>query len=262
MQLRNVIREFSLRVYLHLPRFLRTLLKRARFWLQWARWKLLDSRTSPEPGLLVNESELRPQYRSALLYLQEKMGTENIGDYLEFGVCHGTTLSIMYDELLRAEINHVRIFGFDSFDGLPEDDEGEWKKGAFRSELDDVVRSLDSHGIDWGRVTLVKGFFSDTLTDTLIAKHDLRKVSLIMIDCDMYSSTKEALEFCGPLILDEAVIVFDDWNPSAKYNKGEKRAFDEFLGANPELEAVETGVYSYLPGDLHGKVFRVSRTRA
>jgi hypothetical protein len=125
-----------------------------------------------------------------------------------------------------------------------------------------VVDSLDQQGIDWKRVSLVKGFYEDTLTEELIAELGLHKVSLIMIDCDLYSSAKEALDFCEPLILDEAVVFFDDWNPLAKANKGEKRAFDEFLQEHPEFEAVAMGVYDYTPGDQCGKVFRVSRARA
>ena len=81
-----------------------------------------------------------------------------------------------------------------------------------------------------------------------------------MVDCDLYSSAKEALTFCGPLLTDPAIIFFDDWNPLAKENKGEKRAFDEFLHENPHVKADELGDYSWKPGDLHGKVFRLSRT--
>ncbi len=103
--------------------------------------------------------------------------------------------------------------------------------------------------MDWGRVTLVKGFYSDTLNNELVAKQDIRKASILMIDCDMYSSAIESLNFCEPFILDEAIIIFDDWNPLAKKN-------------NPDLTAVETGTYSYNPDDLNGKIFRISRTPA
>jgi len=222
-------------------------------------WKFLGY---PDPRRLINERELRPCYRQALKYLQKKIGKENIGDYFEFGVCHGTSLLIMYDELLHARLANVRLFGFDSFAGLPPDNEGMWKTGWYSADYDDVVQSLNNHPVDWTRVQLVKGFFSETLTGKLIAQHNIRKASIIMIDCDMYSSAKESLDFCGSLILDEAVIIFDDWNPLAQQNRGEKRAFEEFLQENPDIKAVEIGSYSYNPGDMHGKVFRVSRMRA
>lgn len=255
-------REFLQIVFSRLPRWLRSSLRRTRWWLRWARWKLLAHRGYPNPSLFINEGELLPQFREALRYLQEKLGAENTGDFLEFGVCQGTSLGLMYDELLDAGLNHVRLFGFDSFAGLPHDVEGEWEEGRFLAHYEDVVDSLDQQGIDWKRVSLVKGFYEDTLTEELIAELGLHKVSLIMIDCDLYSSAKEALDFCRPLILDEAVVFFDDWNPLAKANKGEKRAFDEFLQEHPEFEAVAMGVYDYTPGDQCGKVFRVSRARA
>jgi O-methyltransferase len=71
----------------------------------------------------------------------------------------------------------------------------------------------------------------------------------------MYRSTREALEFCAPLIVDEALIVFDDWNPLAAQNMGEKRAFDEFLNEHPRLRARDYGV-SYAP---NAKAFLVTR---
>ena len=240
----------------------RIALQRAMQLAAWVRWML--SRRSlgyPLPfGGLVNERELRPHFRNALRHLQETLGRENIGDYLEFGVYRGSSLLLIYDELLRAELDHIRLFGFDSFEGLPKDDDNHWREGAFRADYDAVVRSLERRGVDRQRVRLARGFFGDTLNDALIAKHDLRRASLIMIDCDLYSSAWQALEFCGPLIRDEAIIFFDDWNPLAKENKGEKRAFDEFLRANRDLEAEAIGDYSWRRDDLHGKIFRVCRT--
>jgi len=114
-------------VFSRLPRWLRNSLRRTRWWLRWAKWRLLAHRGYPNPSLFINEGELLPQFREALRYLQEKMGAENIGDFLEFGVCQGTSLGLMYDELLDAGLNHVRLFGFDSFAGLPHDVEGEWE---------------------------------------------------------------------------------------------------------------------------------------
>ena len=252
VNIRYAISRNCRRVLRHLPKSL----KGAWLWVI-TTFRLVSG--IPSPGILINESEVRPQYRRALRELQDNLGAENIGDYLEFGVYRGTSLLLMYDELIHANLNHVRLFGFDVFSGLPPDQEGEWREGIFKVEYDEVVQSLDDHGIDWSRVTLVKGLFQDTLNSALVAEQGLCKASLIMMDCVMYSSTKEALDFCGPLILDQAVIFFDDWGPLAKKNKGEKRAFNEFLKENPCLEGVAFGEYSFWPGDMNGKVFLVSR---
>ncbi|MDJ1168791.1 macrocin O-methyltransferase [Roseofilum sp. BLCC_M154] len=229
---------------------------------RWVMCKFFPQLGFPKLGLLVNERELLPQYKAAIKYLQEALGAENIGDYLEFGVCQGTSFSLMYSALLKAKLNHVRLFGFDSFEGLPYDEEGIWPQGFFAIDYNYVVESLSAKNIDWSRCSLIKGLYSDTLNSDLIQKHKLRKASLIMIDVDLYASAKEALNFCKPLILDKTIIFFDEWNFQglADRGKGEKRAFDEFLQENREFTATEMGSYSYFPGDNYGKVFLVRRT--
>ena len=60
---------------------------------------------------------------------------ENIGDYLEFGVFNGSSMSSMYLTAKKLELNSMRFFGFDAFEGLPEgaekEDDGVWKKGFY-----------------------------------------------------------------------------------------------------------------------------------
>lgn len=257
----NAIRQ-DLRAFLdshpRLQGFWKRARRRVRSVSRWVGRKLRPG-LYPTKGTWVNEGQLRPHVRRALEHLLEQLGPRGIGDYLEFGVGQGTSLRIVYDELQRAGLDHVRLVGFDSFEGVPPDEEGRWRTGSFRTEYDDVVRSLDEAGINWDRVTLIKGMYTDTLTETLTEELDLRKVSLVMVDCDLYASAKQALAFCGPLIRDEAVVLFDDWNPLARSNRGEKRAFDEFLRENPALQEIPIGVYDFYPGDRHGKVFRVKR---
>ncbi|MDP2654319.1 MAG: TylF/MycF/NovP-related O-methyltransferase [Candidatus Omnitrophota bacterium] len=204
---------------------------------------------------LINESEIARCYGKAIQYLKHKVGKENIGDYFEFGVCRGTSMKCMYDELEKAGLSDVRLWGFDSFEGLPPCDDGHWKAGSFKSNYQHTKKLLTDHGVDWKRAALIKGWYSDTLSEDFAAKHKIKKASLIMVDCDIYSSTKEALDFIGPLIKDHSVVFFDDWNPLARDNKGEKRAFDEFLAAHPEFRAEEFDEYSYSGNDLNGKVF-------
>ena len=73
--------------------------------------------------------------------------------YLEFGVYKGESLR-QWTGLLRDR--QTRFFGFDSFEGLPENWVLSCGKGAF-----DVHGSLPT--INDPRVTLHKGWFSDTL---------------------------------------------------------------------------------------------------
>jgi predicted O-methyltransferase YrrM len=220
---------------------------------------------------LVPEKELERKYAEALRFLADRHGRDALGDYLEFGVFHGASLTCMHRALNAAGFDHVRLFGFDSFAGLPAaanmEDDGAFREGQFTADERLVRRLLTERGLEWHRTVLVKGWFSDTLTEELAAQHRIAKASIIMVDCDIYSSTRDALRFCAPLIRDETIIFFDDWmasNLDAK-NMGEKRAFEEFLRDNPHLTAEEFGRYVHheLPAPApEGLIFRVQRRTA
>jgi O-methyltransferase len=207
----------------------------------------------------VNEVELRPAYAKSLKLLSDKTGPENLGDYLEFGVSHGTSLATMHVVLKKMGLNNVRIFGFDSFEGMPAgsaDEEGSvWFQGEFRSTIDETKQFLSLNGVDWKRTFLIKGWFNETCTPALVKEHRMQKASVIMIDCDIYTSSKIALDFCRPLIKGEAIILFDDWMEEDK-NVGEYRALKEFLEENPSLRAQLIDTY-----EPKGKIFLVEEVR-
>jgi O-methyltransferase len=219
--------------------------RRARRWLN--RSQVRRGYRSP----LVPETALERCFRQILAHLVKMEELGNLGDYFEFGVCHGTSMMCMHRALADLELDHVRLFGFDSFEGLPEaartDDEGLWRPGQFEADLEMTRRLMTEKGADWDRTFLSKGWFSDTLNEALIRRHAIRRASVIMIDCDIYCSAREALAFCAPLIKRRAVIVLDDWNAFrghlARNNLGEKRAFEEFLVANEHLSAEEMPTY-------------------
>lgn len=193
--------------------------------------------------------------RTELQWLQEEAGGAGLGDYLEFGVYQGNSMIQMHRALAAEGLEQVRLFGFDSFEGLPPsaDEEGVWSAGQYRADLDFTRERLTEAGIDWERTVLVPGFFSESLTPEMIAEHGLERASTIMVDCDLYSSACEALSFCAPLIGERALILFDDWNSTAE-GEGEQRAFAEFLAENPDLEAIPAGTYTDA-----AKVFRLRR---
>jgi O-methyltransferase len=165
----------------------------------------------------------------------------------------------MHSVLKKMGLNSVRIFGFDSFEGMPSgtaDEKGSiWTPGQFRSAIEETKQFLNLNGIDWKRTFLIKGWFDETCTPELVEKHRIQKASVIMIDCDIYISSKLALDFCRPLIKNEAIILFDDWIEDDK-NVGECRAMNEFLKENPSLRAQEFD--TYVP---YGKVFLVEEVR-
>lgn len=210
--------------------------------------------------VFVPPEDLKKKYSEALIYLKSNFPKDDIGDYLEFGVYQGTSMICMYETLKDLQIDDVRLFGFDSFEGLPSPegsddiyDQKNWTEGQFKSDLQFTREELSKIGVDWTRVSLIKGFFSETLTDDFKVQHAITKASIIMIDCDMYLSTKEALSFCEPLIYDQAFIFFDDWNCTGD-DGGEKKAFYEFLKQNTQFGIEEFGTYF-----SNAQIFRIFR---
>lgn len=236
----------------------------ARGWQAGLRLRLLQGQEAP----LVPVAQLEDAYRSALRLLSRRAQGDDVGDYLEFGVYVGTSLLCMHRASKAVGLGSIRLFGFDSFQGLPEaaatEDEGRFKPGWFRAEYDVVREHLTRNGIDWSRTVLVPGWYEDTLRPDLPERLGIEKAGVIMVDCDIYSSARMTLEFCAPLIRDRAVIVFDDWpgNEPAASRLGERRAFEELLAAHPDLRAEEFASYQAMgqPGRL-GKLFLVSRQR-
>ena len=233
-----------------------------RRWIERARTEV---RTKDTDDLISQRSRLVPEaeFRKVLANGLDAVtadGREPLGDYLEFGVYNGTSLTCVFREFQARGLDQVRFFGFDSFQGLPPDahleDEGRWRPGACCSSLDFTTACLKKEGVDLSRVTLIPGWFRDTLNDHTIRQHGIRKASVIMVDCDLYSSAKEALTFCGPLIGDRAFMIFDEWSPYRLEDKevGERKAFYEFLDETKCFKAEPLGSYT-----RRAQAFLVSR---
>jgi len=136
------------------------------------------------------------------------------GMILEFGVFSGHTINRLADRLPSR-----RIFGFDSFQGLPEPWAPGFEKGAFRrSDLPQVREN----------VGLVVGWFDQTL-HRFLDDHPDDPVSLLHIDCDLYSSTKTVFSLLADRIVPGTIIIFDEYLGFPGWRLHEYRAFQEFV---------------------------------
>jgi O-methyltransferase len=214
---------------------------------------------------LVDVDQLRPKLRKGLAHLS-RSDKECVGDYLEFGVFQGTSMICMWDVLNEMNLGHVRMFGFDSFEGMPDaastDDGGVFKPAEFAAPYELTKQRLAEAAVPESRAILIKGWFSDTLNKETVARHGITNAGVIMIDADIYTSSKQALDFCAPLIQQEAVLVMDDWYAAngsfVERNMGQPRALKEFLAANPQFQTTDFGPYSIF-GRLAGHVFTLKR---
>lgn len=133
------------------------------------------------------------------------------GLWTEFGVFSGQTINFI------AEHAPGKVYGFDSFEGLPEDWRTGYGKGKFAVSRLPKVRE---------NVTLVKGWFNETLPEFL-REHD-EKVTLLHVDCDLYSSTRTIFDLLGSRLVDGSVIVFDEYFNYPGWREGEYRALAEY----------------------------------
>jgi predicted O-methyltransferase YrrM len=134
------------------------------------------------------------------------------GMALEFGVFAGRSLTVIADA--RKGEN---VYGFDSFQGLPEDYRPHVRQGVFA--LDQLPRVEGAE--------LVVGWFDDTLP-VFLATHP-GPVDFLHVDGDLYSSAVTVLDLVGPRLLPGSIVVFDEFFNYPGWQKHEFRAWEEYL---------------------------------
>ena len=198
---------------------------------------------------LVPPQKLVDFFKDCLARLKQIKGNE-IGDYLEFGVFNGNSIGSMYLAREALGLKSTRLFGFDAFEGLPagseKEDDGVWKKGFYSCSFEQMQQCLLRRNVEPNEITWVKGWYNETLNNETVSKLNLRKIGLVFIDCDTYSSSKAVLDFLRPLITEPVILCFDDWklNDLDIKGMGEYKSFNEFLESNPNFEAEEIKSYN------------------
>jgi hypothetical protein len=132
------------------------------------------------------------------------------GLVLEFGVWKGNSLRV-----LTKTFRH-KVYGFDSFRGLPEDWRSGIAAGTFALKVAPKVPP---------NAELVVGWFNETL-DGFLASHP-GLIKFLHIDCDLYSSTRHVLAGCRERLRPGSIIVFDEYFNYPGWREGEFRAFQE-----------------------------------
>lgn len=144
---------------------------------------------------------------------------------LEFGVASGRSLHVLRHRGNFDKTNS-RIFGFDSFFGLPEKWRDGYDQGAF-SSMGVEPPHLQSFA------TIFKGLFADTIPEFIeqAITHPDQKIDLLHVDCDLYSSTKTIFDLLGRYIGPDTVIVFDELFNYPGWEDHEWKALNEFMDA-------------------------------
>lgn len=168
------------------------------------------------------------------------------GLWLEFGVYRGRSICHF------ANMTSETVYGFDSFEGLPEKWNDENPKGVFSLAGQIPVGAIDGENHDnpgmystetnritkpWPKnVELIKGWFDDSLP-AFVEKHP-RPVAFLHVDSDIYSSANTIFTLLEKQIIPGTVICFDELVNYPEFRDHEIKAFAEFL--------IRTG-YDYKP---------------
>lgn len=165
-----------------------------------------------------------------------------IGSFVECGTWRGGCCALM--GVYAKEENKGRlVFGFDSFEGLPEPKHIDsstnpkqgnactiWKqaqkeKGSdwCKSSLEEFIHTLKLVNLTENNVIPVKGWFEHTLLTT-----NTGPIAILRLDGDWYESTKTCLDCLFNRVVEGGYIIIDDYG----YWRGCKKAVDEFFCNN------------------------------
>jgi hypothetical protein len=120
-----------------------------------------------------------------------------------------------------------------------------FKRGevAFSRRL--VERNLRLYGADPRRITLIEGWYDDTLADASGNHGKIGTARVVNIDCDLHGSALAALRFITPHLASGTVLLFDDWLCyRADPAKGEQAAARRWLDAHPHVQLVPFRSYA------------------
>ncbi len=193
------------------------------------------------------------------------------GDYLEFGVFRGASFTRAFHEITTAKKDweswtrtqaayssqdraedaykvvkrfERRFFAFDSFDGLPEPEgidvgSARFFAGRYDCSEQSFRGILEKNGVDLAQVTTIPGFYDASLTSQVKVEYQIEQAAVVMVDCDLYESTRYVLDFVTDLLVSGSIIIFDDWfNFHASPELGEQKACSEWLKKTPHIQLV------------------------
>lgn len=164
------------------------------------------------------------------------------GDFVECGVWKG---GHVIAALLSGKTSR-QYWLFDTFDGMTEPGEQDFKRGAHattmakyrklgiknwcRAELEEVQNNIKSYQRADQPIQYVVGPVEQTLVS-----HSLpEKIALLRLDTDFYASTKIELEILWPRLVPGGILIIDDY----KSWEGCKQACDEYFNGEVEFKSI------------------------
>jgi len=149
-------------------------------------------------------------------------------DIYQFGVYTGGTMR----SIAKKVRGFGHLWGFDSFTGLPEETEGQmlegkhWRQGGFSAADalgtydEDALLQAITRQINRPNTTLIRGYFNESLSAALAARHRFRPALLVDVDVDLHSSSVHVLSWLlghGLLVPGVTYVRYDDWRREGQW---------------------------------------------
>lgn len=153
-----------------------------------------------------------------------------LGKYVETGTWKGGAFSVMAKASETWGSGNREIWGFDSFEGIPEPDlhldDVKWAMKDMKLSKDqltgqlrsvnglvaaeqDVYSALQELKISLKSVKIFKGWFQNTLPK--LSDEEIGPIAVLRLDGDLYASTMICLEKFEPHVVQGGFIIIDDW---------------------------------------------------
>ena len=189
------------------------------------------------------------------------------GDYVEFGSHGATTFCLAYHQA-QLHKHKAKLWAFDSFQGFPDqvgdqDYHPKWQKGRMSTSLERFHHLCETRGVPKSAYTVFPGFFSEVLPN-LKAPEAPENIALAYIDCDLYSSTMDVLDFLTPRFKHGMILAFDDYHCwSDKQPSGERMAMLEVFDKLDQWELIPHLQFGWhgLSFVLHDRSLTTSKVR-
>lgn len=157
------------------------------------------------------------------------------GDVVECGTFHGLSAYQFAEIISKNELTKT-LHIFDSFEGLSKIEKEDKSKGT--NIPDQELQKQFAYGLDLVKsnlsefdcVKFYKGWILDRFKEV-----ESKKFSFVHIDVDLYQTIKDSFEFFFPLLVNNGIMVFDDYGHTLQF-PGAKKAIDEVLKSiNPQF---------------------------
>ena len=166
------------------------------------------------------------------------------GDFVECGVWKGGNIILFKNMINKLNMQNKKIYAFDTFEGMTKPSDIDVDLRFKQEKAEDVMerspKDYNIHNIhsyypiekvkkniiescnDLENIKFIKG---DVLKTLLISDNIPEKISILRLDTDWYESTKIELEILFPKLVNNGILIIDDYGDY----KGCKKAVDEYF---------------------------------